>query len=113
MVVDGVLIRFSGMGYAAVATPVGGGVVNSWLLIGSVSKLVQTSYGQILVVKLALFAGMLALAIANRFWLVPALLTTQAGAEGDAVRRSQLWTHLLGVLLGVSILGTLRPAIGQ
>ncbi|QDM24327.1 copper homeostasis membrane protein CopD [Tardiphaga sp. vice352] len=119
--VDGVLMRFSGMGYAAVATLVGTGLVNSWLLVGSVSSLLHSTYGQILMAKLAFFAGMLALAAANRFWLVPALEASGRGdTDGSAVWRSKLRTHVLSeqglgllVLLSVSILGTIRPAIGQ
>ena len=119
--VEGLLMRFSGMGYAAVATLVGTGLVNSWLLVGSVSSLLQTTYGQILMAKLAFFAGMLALAAANRFWLVPALeASARGGAENFLIWRSKLRTHVLSeqglgllVLLSVSILGTIRPAIGQ
>jgi putative copper resistance protein D len=118
--VDGVLLRFSGMGYAAVATLLGSGLVNSWLLVGSVSSLLQTSYGQILVAKLTFFAGMLALAAANRFWLVPAMEAAGAGGPGSDSWRSKLRTHVIGeqalgllVLLSVSVLGTIRPAIGQ
>ncbi len=119
--VDGVLLRFSGMGYAAVATLVGTGLVNGWLLVGSVSGLFQTSYGRILLGKLVFFAGMLALATANRFWLVPGMEAARAaGPGGREMWRSRLRTHVLGeqalgllVLLSVSVLGTIRPAIGQ
>jgi putative copper resistance protein D len=119
--IDGILLRFSGMGYAAVATLVGSGLVNSWLLVGSVSGLVQTSYGQILAAKLAFFGGMLSLATANRFWLIPAMEAAgAAGPRGTDWWRRRLRTHVLGeqalgllVLLSVSILGTIRPAIGQ
>lgn len=109
------------MGYAAVATLVGTGLVNSWLLVGSVSSLLHTTYGQILMAKLAFFAGMLALAAANRFWLVPALEASGRGvAGGSDLWRRKLRTHVLSeqglgllVLLSVSLLGTIRPAIGQ
>ncbi|WNV12808.1 CopD family protein [Tardiphaga sp. 709] len=119
--VDSVLMRFSGMGYLAVATLVGTGLVNSWLLVGSVSSLLHSAYGQILMAKLAFFAGMLALAAANRFWLVPALEASGHDAAGCSdVWRSKLRAHVLCeqglgllVLLSVSILGTIRPAIGQ
>lgn len=119
--VDGVLLRFSGMGFAAVATLVGTGLVNGWLLVGSVSGLFQTSYGRILLGKLVFFAGMLALATANRFWLVPGMEAARAaGPGGREMWRSRLRTHVLGeqalgllVLLSVSVLGTIRPAIGQ
>jgi putative copper resistance protein D len=118
---DVILLRFSGMGYVAVATLVGSGLVNGWFLIGSVSSLFATPYGQLLLVKLVLFAGMLALAVSNRFWIVPSLTK----ARTDDRNASTAWTarlrhHVLGeqflglmVLLIVSILGTMRPAIGQ
>ncbi len=119
--VDGVLMRFSGMGYGAVATLVGTGLVNGWLLVGSVSSLLHSTYGQILMAKLACFGGMLALAAANRFWLVPALeASRRAGVGASDVWRGRLRAHVLSeqglgllVLLSVSILGTIRPAIGQ
>jgi putative copper resistance protein D len=109
------------VGYIAVATLIGSGLVNSWFLVGTVSGLVETAYGQMLVTKLVLFAGMLALAVSNRFWIVPSL----AKARTEALSVSTAWTarlrnHVLGeqllgfmVLLVVSVLGTMRPAIGQ
>ena len=116
---DRVLMRFSGMGYAAVATLVGTGLVNSWLLVGSVSSLFSTTYGQILIAKLLLFAGMLALAASNRFWLAPALkASSKLEAAGDEDWRNKLRNHVLCeqglgllVLLCVSVLGTIQPAI--
>jgi copper resistance protein D len=117
---DQVLMRFSGMGYVAVATLVGSGLVNSWYLVGTVTGLLTTEYGQLLLAKLALFGGMLLLAVINRFWLVPSM--SKAGAEGGG---SSVWTgrlrnHVLGeqflgfmILVIVSVLGTMAPAIGQ
>ena len=119
--VDTVLLRFSGMGYVAVATLIGSGLVNSWFLVGSVSSLLKAPYGQILLGKLALFAAMLALAAANRFWLVPSMIRTRAGASGEPSAWSgRLRSHVLGeqflglmILLAVGVLGTMRPAVGQ
>jgi putative copper resistance protein D len=114
---DRVLLRFSAMGYAAVAVLVGTGLVNSLLLVGSVSGLVNTPYGQTLLVKLSLFAGMLSLAIANRFWLVPSLL---ASAAERIVWLRRLRNHVLGeqllglmILSVVSLLGTMQPAVNR
>jgi copper resistance protein D len=116
-----VLNAFSGMGYFAVATLIGSGAINSLFLVGSLSSLVHTPYGWMLLVKLVLFAGMLALAIANRFWLVPSM---QAGVETSqsnaaissfrSLRNHVVGEQLLGalVLLIVSILGTMQPAAG-
>jgi copper resistance protein D len=61
------------------------GLVNTWYLVGSVPALVGTPYGRVLLVKLALFAGMLALAAVNRLKLTPLLLALPAGS--DPVRR--------------------------
>ncbi|KIZ44787.1 MULTISPECIES: copper homeostasis membrane protein CopD [Nitrobacteraceae] len=117
---DRILMRFSGMGYLAVAALIGSGFVNSWFLVGSLSGLLNTPYGQILLGKLALFGGMLALAIANRFWLVPSMgRIRKDAAEGLTRSSARLRNHVLGeqflgwmVLLAVSILGTMQPAAG-
>ncbi len=117
---DQILMRFSGMGYVAVATLVGSGLINSWYLVGTVTGLLTTQYGQLLVVKLALFAGMLLLAVINRFWLVPSMSKARADGGRSSVWTGRLRNHVLGeqflglmVLLIVSVLGTIRPAIGQ
>jgi copper resistance protein D len=118
--VERVLLRFSSMGYVAVATLIVSGLVNSWFLVGSVSSLLKTPYGQILLGKLTLFAAMLALAAANRFWLVPRMIETRDGSAEPAVWLGRLRHHVVGeqfvgllVLLAVSVLGTMRPAVGQ
>jgi copper resistance protein D len=63
------LERFSGVGTVLVGTLVATGLINSWFLVGpeNVEGLLGTDYGLLLALKLALFAGMLALAGANRF----------------------------------------------
>jgi copper resistance protein D len=95
------------------------GLVNSWFLVGSVTRLLTTLYGQILLGKLALFAAMLALAAANRFWLVPRMIKTE-DSGAPAVWLGRLRYHVLGeqflglmVLLAVAVFGTLRPALSQ
>jgi len=118
---DQVLLRFSGMGYVAVATLVGTGLVNSWFLVGSLSNLLGTPYGQVLLVKIVLFAGMVALAAANRFCLVPSISSVQRNtSEQSMAYLRRLRNHVFGeqilgatILLVVSLLGTMRPAIGQ
>lgn len=115
---DQIVMRFSGMGYVAVATLIGSGLVNGWFLVGTVSGLLETAYGRMLVTKLALFAGMLGLAASNRLWIVPSL--AKARTDGLGVWTARLRNHVLGeqllgliVLLIVSVLGTMRPAVGQ
>jgi putative copper resistance protein D len=116
-----VLLRFSCMGYIAVATLIGSGLVNSWFLIGNISGLFATAYGQLLIVKLGLFAGMLALAVSNRFWIVRSLTMARTDdPNGSTAWTARLRNHVLGeqflgfmVLVVVSVLGMLRPAVGQ
>jgi putative copper resistance protein D len=116
-----ILLPFSSMGYVAVATLVGSGLVNSWFLIGNISGLFTTPYGLLLIVKLGLFAGMLALAVSNRFWIVPSLTKARTdNPNGSTAWTARLRNHVLGeqflgfmVLVIVSVLGTMQPAVGQ
>src|ERR1700737_2113771 len=110
-------MRFSGMGYIAVATLIGSGLINSWFLVGSFGNL-GTPYGQLLVVKAILFAGMLGLATLNRFFLVPRLIKANENGEHAAAVLMRLRRHILGeqalgimVILMVSAVGTMEPPI--
>jgi copper resistance protein D len=111
------LVAFHNVGLIAVLLLVATGVVNSWFLVGSPARMFDTTYGQVLVIKLALFAGMLALAAGNRLRHVPAL-TRQLSGDEDAMaplRRLRLQVRgefLLGmlVLLAVAVLGSIEPA---
>lgn len=114
------LMRFSGIGVAVVAVLVLSGVVNSWFVIGPahVLEIFTTAYGLLLLLKLALFAGMLVLAAANRFRLVPDLEAqlAQGGSPASALaalRNSLLAENALAVLvlLAVGLLGMLEPPI--
>jgi putative copper resistance protein D len=93
--------------------------LNSWFLVGSLANLLQTPYGQLLLVKLGLFGGMLSLAALNRFWLVPALMKDQAAGQAKSalirLHRLVIGEQLLGaaVVLIVSMLGTMEPAISS
>jgi putative copper resistance protein D len=110
-------INFSGVGYAAVAALIGSGIINSWFLVGSIDHLFGTNYGRLLLAKLCLFAGMLLLAAANRFWIVPGV-SARASSGGSREMLQKLRRHVLAeqalgviVLLAVSILGTMQPGI--
>lgn len=70
--------RFSTLGLVTVLTLVVTGLINTWFLAGSVPALVGTAYGRVLLVKLALFSGMLGLAAVNRLKLTPLLLALSA-----------------------------------
>jgi putative copper resistance protein D len=112
------LHRFSAVGSALVATLIATGIVNGWFLVGAdLSTALQTAYGQLLMLKLALFAGMLALAALHRQRSVPALARDHS-AEGFSpqagivsLQRSLLAEAMLGfgILALVAWLGTLSP----
>jgi putative copper resistance protein D len=91
------------------------GFVNAWILVASFRGLVETGYGQLLMLKLAAFAVMLALAAFNRFALTPRLAVPSGDARQDALRALSRNT-LIEIALGLSIfamvgvLGMLHPA---
>jgi putative copper resistance protein D len=114
------LSRFSTAGTAFVITLLATGLINSWYLVGldHAWSLVTNRYGQLLSLKVAAFAGMLALAAANRFKLTPLLhehlsATTQHPPSLRELRRSIAVETLLGLtaLALVSWFGTLEPPI--
>jgi len=105
--------RFSTLGIVSVATLMATGVVNSWILVGSVHALLVSEYGQLLTLKLVVFAAMLAFAAANRVWLTPQLVSS--GSEPEALRqltRNSVVEIALGfaIFAIVGVLGTMHPA---
>ncbi|HLW13670.1 MAG TPA: copper homeostasis membrane protein CopD [Casimicrobiaceae bacterium] len=110
----GVTRRFSVLGVISVSVLLVTGIVNACFLVGSFAALFGTPYGRMLIVKLAVFAAMLALAAHNRWHLTPQL------AHGDATaRRSLRRSATLEVIGGVAIvtivgvLGTMIPGAHQ
>lgn len=73
--VHDVLARFAGVGTVTVAILTLSGMTNP----GFFQSRLDTAYGQVLLAKLFVFVGMLALAGANRFFLTPRLLATLSG----------------------------------
>ncbi|QOZ45220.1 copper resistance protein [Bradyrhizobium sp. CCBAU 53340] len=104
--------RFSTMGIISVATLILTGVANTVILVGSVRALIATEYGELLLVKLVVFAFMLTFAAVNRLSLTPRL-----GKCGDGARASLMRNSTIELVLGlvifaiVGLLGTLHPAI--
>lgn len=103
--------RFSNLGIVSVATLMLTGVINTAILVGSVGALVTTHYGQLLLVKLALFAIMLTFAAVNRLSLTPRLGKSGDIALGALIRNSIVELTLgLAIFAIVGLLGTLHPA---
>lgn len=112
--------RFSRVGVISVSALVLTGLVNSWFLVGNIPGLVGTSYGHLLLIKLALFASMLCFAAINRQRLTPRLValpgTTAESYVPNALRylrrNAMLETGLGVMLLGVlAALGISTPAL--
>jgi copper resistance protein D len=111
--------RFSILAIVSVAILLAAGLVNTWFLAGTVPALVGTDYGRLLLAKIALFLGTLAIAAVNLLRLTPRL-ADPASAAGGAIwhavgwlRRNALIEATLGlaVLAIVGALGTLPPGL--
>ena len=111
--------RFSTLGVASVSTLLATGIINTWVLAGSVSALLGTDYGRLLLVKVALFLVMVATAAVNRLVLTPRLVAECNIAGGhEALRRlrnNSLIEAAIGaiVLVIVGVLGTLPPGLND
>ena len=107
------LRNFGAAGSLAVGTLLATGAVNTVLLVGAPSAMVSTSYGRLLLCKLAFFIGVLAVAAANRFALVPHLWQPQPMRMRtlSILKRHVLIEQIAGlsVLMIVSVLGASAP----
>jgi copper resistance protein D len=106
-------LRFSTLGIASVGTVLATGIVNTFELTGSWAALTGTDYGRLLLVKIALFLAMLAIAAFNRMRLTPELVAggAAAGPALQQLRTNALIEAAIGalVLFIVAMLGTLPP----
>lgn len=113
------LDRFAAVGTIVVVLLIATGLISSVMLVGieNVAALPSTLYGQLLIIKLMLFAAMLVLAAANRWRLTPALVhSTDFGNRLSAVKalRRSLAAEVVAaaLILGlVAWLGTLSPPL--
>lgn len=79
--------RFSAGALVAVAVLTLAGLALAVVQVEAPMNLIGTAYGQVLIAKLALVAGLLGLAAANLLWLTPALANPE-GAGGTWLVRS-------------------------
>jgi putative copper resistance protein D len=89
------------------------GLVNSWYLVGSIDALTGTAYGRLLIIKVALFFVMVAIAAFNRLVLTPRIARDAAAprAVHQLSRNAAVEATLGAVIIGiVGVLGTLPPA---
>lgn len=101
--------RFSLLGMVSVATLLASGIANSWYQVGTLNNLFATAYGQLVLIKIALFAAMIALACVNRFYLTPRLATV--GNVRRLCQTSLAETGLgFAAIVVVGFLGAMAPA---
>jgi copper resistance protein D len=109
--------RFSSLGMVSVATLIISGLINAWILVGSIRGLVETGYGWLLLAKVSVFAVMVAFAAVNRWRLTPQLaLAPESKAQHSAFRqltRNVVIEIALGVAIYaiVGVLGIQHPAV--
>ncbi len=109
-------LRFSTLGIASVATILVTGGINTWYLAGGIDALLDSDYGRLLLVKIALFFVLVAIAAVNRLRLTPRLVqNADVTAAQDArrrLRRNAAVEASLGavIIVIVAVLGILPPA---
>jgi putative copper resistance protein D len=110
--------RFSILGITCVTTLLVTGILNTWFLSGTAAALLGTLYGQLLLLKIAFFAAMIAIARLNLLRLSPLLERAERDVSAgiSAIRRlcrnaSTEASFGFLVLAIVGIIGTLPPGL--
>jgi putative copper resistance protein D len=104
------LIHFSRWGHLAVAVVIVTGVVNSLIILGSWPFDMASPYQRLLLIKTALVALMVMVALANRYAIVPAMSAVPKLAQRGLVLACWIEVGLGGaVLLLVSLFATYAP----
>lgn len=113
-----ILPRYSQAGYLAVGLILLTGCLQSWFMVDNVDALFRTTYGHILIVKIALFVLMVSVAIINRFVVTPDAARQKPSALMTEMAFKRLWRNValelslgISIIAVVSVLGTLAPAM--
>lgn len=102
--------RFSAMALVAVGALVAAGVASALVQLGSVSDLRDTTYGRLLVAKVALLMPLLALGAFNNRRSVPRL---EAGAPSSSVRRRFSQAISVELALMVLVIGVTTALVAE
>ncbi|MBF9049806.1 copper-binding protein [Roseobacter sp. HKCCD9010] len=78
------------------------GLLMAWLLLGDFRALVETSYGQALLIKLVLVGAVLTMAAANKLRFVPAMQAGDGKAARHLVRSVEIETAVILVVLAAT-----------
>ena len=107
--------RFSALGIASVGTLLLTGICTSFFALHDLAALYESDYGRLLLVKVALFVAMLALATVNRFELTPRLEAQPPRPALVALGSNAILELVLGlvVVCVVAKLGITMPDNGH
>jgi putative copper resistance protein D len=106
--------RFSIIGMISVAAILASGIINTWEILGASAFSLGTAYNRLLLAKIGLFLGMVAIAAVNRLRLTPRL---SGGHDYGRAMRQLRWNSLTETALGVlilvivAVLGRMTPHI--
>ena len=100
--------RFSTLGVAAVAAILLSGLVNSFVLVGSVSALVESDYGRVLLIKIAVFLAMVTLAADNLLRLRHRVLQPSFMQRLKLNSLAEAWLGFVVIVI-VAVLGLMMP----
>ncbi len=104
---QGVTRRFSTLGLICVGSIAVSGIVNAWFTVGTLSLLLESDYGRLVLAKILLFAIMVGIAAINRMILMPRLCAPPSPAPqddvGQTVRRLQR-NALIEAAMGILVL---------
>lgn len=107
----GHLIRFSPFAASSVVILLATGSANALSQIPDLSALVETVYGQVLLIKLALMMALLLVAAVNAFYLRPRLTANAAAAAPEgAPRLNELLSRMVRIEIGLAVVVLLVAA---
>ncbi|WP_164527847.1 CopD family protein [Georhizobium profundi] len=111
-VVADLLEQFSRMGILIVLLLAATGAAMTWLILGDIPSS-RNDYSQILLLKIALFALIVGLALINRFLLLPRLSSSTGGPALRKLSAAIVLEQIAGagVLLAVAVLGPMDPNV--
>jgi copper transport protein len=109
-----VVPKFSKFAMVSVLAIVSSGLILAWQIVGSVGAVFDTSYGRLLIIKLSIFALVLAAAMVSKNWVEKRLQVAVVDSPRPAVRAFVLSVGaetvlVVAVLVAASVLVTANP----
>jgi putative copper resistance protein D len=110
--------RFSNVGLVTVGVLLVTGCINALYLAGSIPAITETDYGRLLLIKVALFLLMIAIAAINRQVWTPRLINGSIASSRKALRRLRRNAAIEAgfgaiIIVIVAVLGMTPPGLHQ